>query len=380
MNRSRGLLGALFIAVLVVSLTDPLEAQRSYPRGTRVEVDGIYKDGYLQAIKVVVEEPDAWPEIKGRPIRIDLGANIIEIPPFIIEVTRFTDIEDDALDNKSYLLDELQLDWRLEVQGELISTHRVRAEEIEVARYSTKGEVLELEGFVEEERLEPGGVHIIVVLGVPCRITAETEQPQEVFTKGPRRVVDPDRRRPAEQLVLWNRLTLGGEFQVEYEYRDDFDLDKHDNEDFSFIDTAFTLEAELDLGRYGYMFGTVISTKGYIIDDEDRDRDLDERTQIGELYFYWQRPLDLPGTDLQIGRQRFEDKREWIYDEPIDALRLYWQYGALELEYSWSFFISNPPRRLGDGSRPDVDDLYNQILMMRWRQSRDSYIAAYIVD
>ena len=35
------------------------------------------------------------------------------------------------------------------------------------------------------------------------------------------------------------------------------------------------------------------------------------------------------GLSLQVGRQRFEDERQWLYDEELDAVRLWLQRGAL---------------------------------------------------
>lgn len=42
------------------------------------------------------------------------------------------------------------------------------------------------------------------------------------------------------------------------------------------------------------------------------------------------------GLSLQIGRQRFEDERNWLYDEELDAVRLRYGRGTLAVELSAS--------------------------------------------
>ena len=51
--------------------------------------------------------------------------------------------------------------------------------------------------------------------------------------------------------------------------------------------------------------------------------------------FVWLRSLP-GGFSLQVGRQRFEDERQWLYDEELDAVRLRFRRGALALELSLS--------------------------------------------
>lgn len=346
-------------------------AQRaSFPEGTRVEVDGRWNGEIVEAIKVVVEEPDSLPEIKGNPQSIDVASGIIVIPPFTIEVTDETDIDDDDDPDDSYRLDELKTEWRLKVEGTLVAPLRFRATNIDVDRKAVKPGVIELEGFVSEETFA-GGVHRFEILGVSVLVTDETVIPEGVFRKARRRLIDEDDERPADQLVLFGRLTIGGEVQVELEYEDDYDLQKHDNGDIFALDTSANVEALLDLNPNAYIFAKVRTAKKYVIFDEDRDKEFEEETKLEELNLYWENIFDLP-VAIMVGRQDFDEEREWLYDENLDAVRFFLRTGSLELEYSFSGFIADAPRPFSDRT--------NHIFFARWRQDEDSYVGAYVID
>ncbi len=45
---------------------------------------------------------------------------------------------------------------------------------------------------------------------------------------------------------------------------------------------------------------------------------------------------------IQVGRQRFKDFREWIFDESLDAVRLFYESDGLELQLSYSSNIFDP--------------------------------------
>ena len=55
--------------------------------------------------------------------------------------------------------------------------------------------------------------------------------------------------------------------------------------------------------------------------EEDEDAESTSRTRLGETFFYV-RDVFGAGVDVQVGRQDFDDEREWIYDQNLDAVRL----------------------------------------------------------
>lgn len=340
--------------------------------GARVEVDGTWRGDVLVATKVVVERADAFLELKGFATRIDTRARTIEIPPFVIEVPEDADIDDAHDDGDSYRLDELRHEWRLKVEGNLIGDRRFRAVEIDVDRKRTRA-LLELEGPVEAVGSTSSGGWIRV-LGIRCEWNRATEfdVQEAAATSGViRRTVDADDRRPEQQFQLTDWLTLGGEVQLDFQLEDDYDLDKHDNGDIFEMDTSLTLEATASISSSVYAFAKGRTAKGYVIFDENRDKRLQEQTKLEELYVYWGRLLGAP-LALQLGRQDFDDPREWVYDDNLDAVRLHWTPGPFHVEYSWAGYVADVPR--------DRRDTMYQILHAEWEHHEDCSLAAYVVD
>ena len=93
-----------------------------------------------------------------------------------------------------------------------------------------------------------------------------------------------------------------------------------------------------------------------------------DEVSVGEAYVLF-RDVGL-GFDIQLGRQDFDDSREWLYDQNLDALRLFRDAGPLHLEMSVSTTLS-------DGSLRDEDAL-NTIVYVSNRNRR-RHMAAYLV-
>ena len=78
--------------------------------------------------------------------------------------------------------------------------------------------------------------------------------------------------------------------------------------------------------------------------DDDRDgHEFTGKTVLGETYTYLTNPFGL-GVDVVLGRQDFDDRREWIYDQNLDALRLVFQRPSWQLDLSVSTTLANGNR------------------------------------
>ena len=339
--------------------------------GTRVEIDGTFRDGVLTAVKLIQEEPDEFIEVKGILEGVDVSTRTFRIGPFTFVVNDETDFDDSEDDEKSYDLDQLQLGWRIECEVRVLSHLRLEAVEVLVEKEPRKT-LLEIEAFVEEESVGEDGVPLLVILGVPCRIVPETQLPGGIFRKTARRIVDSDDVRPQGQLELLDgKITVGGEFQMEPELRRNFDLDSTVPGDRSVTENSFTLELTFNFDRssYGFLKGNGSST--HLRLNEDSGLTPFKDSELVEGYYYERDIKNLP-IAVQVGRQRFEEGREWFYDSNLDAIRLYYELGEFELEYSWSTILFDAP--------PEVVDLRNQIFVGRWRHARKSHLALYIID
>ena len=68
----------------------------------------------------------------------------------------------------------------------------------------------------------------------------------------------------------------------------------------------------------------------------------DRTGEVSKAYLLWKEVF--PATQIQIGRQRFKDSREWIYDENLDAVRLILRGDPIELQLSVSSNLVNPKK------------------------------------
>lgn len=105
---------------------------------------------------------------------------------------------------------------------------------------------------------------------------------------------------------------------------------------------------------------------------EGRGKTEDEiELKIRQGHLIWRNFIH-PTLRLQIGRQRFKDKREWIYDEKLDAVRLFYEKDRLELQFSYSSNILDP-----EDSEDKVKNLIFYGIYPIWKKDM---LAAYIVD
>ena len=90
---------------------------------------------------------------------------------------------------------------------------------------------------------------------------------------------------------------------------------------------------------------------------------------LGETWLRWHDALGR-GVDLQVGRQDFDDEREWIYDQNLDAVRLWVQRDRWECDLAVS-------TTLADGDRRDREATNLSAYLSNG--SRDRHLATYAV-
>ncbi|MFN0057713.1 MAG: alginate export family protein [Planctomycetota bacterium] len=337
--------------------------------GARAEVAGELKNDVFGIEKLELLQPSKYSEFKALLKSIDREAGLLVVGPFTVEIvdkTKFSDAEDAEAQPTR---EDLEVGVRLKIEGELTAPGHLRARKIEIDRKKKK-DSLELEGVIESfERLSETDA-VLVIMGIRCVINDKTQLPPGSLPPWVRRPDDDDSR-PAQQLVLWDRLTIGGELQVDFGLEDDYDLDRGDNKDIFEADTSMSLEGLFDLRDGNYLFAKMRSAKAYVIFDEKRDKHLVEQTQLEEANLYLKEVAGSPFSVL-IGRQDFDDKREWLYDENLDGARAYWRSSGFEVEYSWSTYIADAPR--------GRSDIWNQILAARYFYLPRSWFEVYMID
>jgi alginate production protein len=81
------------------------------------------------------------------------------------------------------------------------------------------------------------------------------------------------------------------------------------------------------------------------------------------------------GLSVQIGRQRFRDDREWLFDDQLDALRVFYQRGDVLLDLSVSRKGIGDQDLLNDGDEEEM--INNYLLYATYTRRRRLKIAVY---
>lgn len=87
---------------------------------------------------------------------------------------------------------------------------------------------------------------------------------------------------------------------------------------------------------------TRLAGKAFVQDRQD-ERDghsRDESGRLSEAYVYTSGLFGAP-LDLQVGRQNYQDPREWLWDQNLDAARLVWHPGDWKLELAAATTLEN---------------------------------------
>jgi alginate production protein len=197
---------------------------------------------------------------------------------------------------------------------------------------------------------------------------AELPRAQARLAQDARAVRDDDDQ-IADDTAITEQLSFGGQLEAKWEKRDEYDLDKSNPGDR--VDRSASLRGEFTWeAEDGEAFG-LFGFRGQW-SDERRDGDVDSHSTDGvvtELYGYWRDPLG-GGVDLQVGRQDFDEPREWLYDENLDALRAIWRGLGARLELSASTVRSD-----GSPKNREYDNLIAYLSNGDWHR----HVAAYVI-
>lgn len=131
--------------------------------------------------------------------------------------------------------------------------------------------------------------------------------------------------------VADDRWEFDGEYEVKLDYRRNFALDRPARDDL------FRFDQELQL-RWSYAFNDWVSVffEGKMLGEHQLytgggGRRSDASLERGESWLRWE---NLFGKDLtlKVGRQNFDEPRQWWWDDDLDALALRYRRESFSLE------------------------------------------------
>ena len=184
-------------------------------------------------------------------------------------------------------------------------------------------------------------------------------------------VFDPEAP-PETRFQLAPFLTFGAEVELEFEFEQNFDLDDAEDDDLAILTPELALAFSFDPSKYFRVFVNFELLKDFALVEPERE----ERRMILRLtqaYLLFKELAD-GRLSFQLGRQRFDDEREWLYDEELDAVRVFYRWSDLSLEASVSR-RDLVKRNLFNGQ--DLERINNYLLYGTYALTKDADIAAY---
>ena len=189
-------------------------------------------------------------------------------------------------------------------------------------------------------RPEAAALPMFVLLALPCVGLAQSVASEEknalmkewgsTLRLGRELVQNRDDWRPLDQLVLplfGRPLVVGGEIETEILLRTDFRLDPQRADDNLQVAPQLKLEFFYPLTKWAFVF--LEGKFGYDTDAWTEDGlvpDSEWKIQRGQSWLHLN-DLAESGFSLRVGRQNFQDEREWWWDADLDAARAFYEIG-----------------------------------------------------
>jgi hypothetical protein len=146
-----------------------------------------------------------------------------------------------------------------------------------------------------------------------------------------------------EGFALRDDLLITGQLQLDSTFEREFDLDRDDPEDRDDYGASARLRAEWTPSTQLRAMAEVRHARLWRNEESDPDERRDS-TRLGETYLQWN-SASARGLAVRAGRQDFDDAREWVYDQNLDAVRFLAARPGLEAELAiGTTFTAGSPR------------------------------------
>ena len=337
--------------------------------GRRIKVEGKRFEGKkLLADKVEMVEEDDDLEIEGIIVDVNRVESRLQISSVFVSVPDSVTIVDNRREALQW--EDLSEGMRVKVKVKRGKDGGLVAKSI---RYYPGASDQDLEIEAPIERIDTARSEL-TMLGISVKISSDTRyiDPFSDSTsnqilgdqsRGIRRDDDEPDRPP---LRFW-KLYVGGRVGLAHRSRENLDLlDRRDDRNDT-LNPEGRLELSLPIGEHSEVYSKL---------SFNRPVDLGEgfsnefTFKVKELFFLWGHFLHR-SLALQIGRQRFRDRREWTYDDQLDSLRLHLKTAKLRWEFAAAKAVFRPT-----GSR---DDQLYFMGAVHYPFSRDRYLRAYFI-
>ncbi|MEN8132358.1 MAG: alginate export family protein [Pseudomonadota bacterium] len=138
---------------------------------------------------------------------------------------------------------------------------------------------------------------------------------------------------PQTRFRLTPDLNFGAKVELEGELEKNFDLDSDRADDLKILEPQLSLAFSYTPTETLQAYLNIKSSQRFVDDDRDKKNN-ETRLEVNQAFLSFSGLFD--GSMIKLGRQRFQDEREWLYDEELDGVRLFHTFSRFAVEFSLS--------------------------------------------
>lgn len=349
--------------------------------GDRIQVKVVKNAaGELVADRIQIDKTQSKPKIRAVIQNVSKPENTIEILGLKIKVSEKTETD---LKKNVNLWEALKPGQRVEVKIRIQEDSVLKATRILTKKIKVSDKI---EAYIQEKIKGGSEYFFIKLLGLKIKVDSGTDVLEEISeVKSPleQRLVDVDETRPLSRINLWNFLNVQGGIEWNltpernYQRYDTSNLLNKLNGNFNdnLVSTGILIDLELT-GKYHKKLESFTKVRFFgshplLLENRIRP-DGRARFQIREAYVVYRDIFNLP-FGFKIGRQDFDESREWLYDHNLDAARLY-LYPLRGWVTEFSVVL---------GSYPQIkkfEKFTDLILYSYWEFIKKNTVGFYLVD
>lgn len=365
----RGLLGVLFLAVFAGAALEDEGDAHDLRVGHWVEVKGRYQGARrLVAGEIEVLPPDDDWTLVGTVESVDFARERFSVLGQIVHVSSKTSWE-------GVSLGEIK-GRRVKLKGVHRGPGKFSAREV-LPRGKGRDAI---EGRIDYIRRGEDGLELYIanlIVEVPDDVDVTFPEGRGVELAPLRHKAPPPEEREYRDIDdripgtirLTDSLTLGALLEAKVEHERDFDLNRDRARDRT--DRRLSISGQLRWtpnDRSSALLRGRFTRNGRL-----QEGDPDEVTTNPDLSEAWLRVRRIANTgfEIQVGRQDFDEPREWIYDENLDAVRLAYERPSWRAEFSVSTVFAD-----------SSDRNENSVNYIAYVSNNDfqRHLAAYVID
>jgi alginate production protein len=374
-DRIKQIAGTIILCILFVVATseagNPEYMKLDYGEVPAVEIKGYWDTSGVFIATDIEELPKPRrPKLRGDIQAVDLRNTEITmygIPIKIDDETQFTDAEKGIS-----AIEDLKAGQRIEVSCKINTEKQWEARKIKASDIKESDKI---KGSVTRAAVDGNPPDTLEIHGLLILLITETDvnEPGSFFEE-----IEFDELAYSGADENSHGITLGNNFHFNADYRQtvrsekEYDLSEFLSADHNDIEPQIRLELTGYLNNNLRAFFQIRMRKQYAF-ESDRETSQSRELDAGDTQlFLFARDVGVKGLTFKIGRQDMEETREWLFDEYLDAVRVYY-YGRehLVLETALMHAVAELNSKFETWT-----DFFGQV---RWYFDKHSRLRSYVL-